>query len=117
MRLSTRSTRPSSAFLSLALLASFGTRLVHAEDVIRTNGFSECLESDVVKVERMNIQYNKGANVVTFDVAGTSKQTQSVTATLEVKAYGIEVYKNEFDPCKEKIDLLCPSKLRKMAIS
>lgn len=91
---------------TLLLLGSLAT--THAADVLKTNGFSSCLESDEVKVERMNIQYDKKQNVVTFDVAGISKKSQSIIAELVVNAYGIEVYKNSFDPCDENIALLCP---------
>ena len=81
-----------------------------AADVLKTNGFSECSNNATVKVNRMNVEYDKDTKVVTFDVSGTSTEEQNVTASLVVTAYGKQVYQRDFDPCDEstKVDQLCP---------
>ncbi len=83
-----------------------------AADVLKTEGFSTCLEDAQIRVNRMDIAYDKASNQVTFDVSGTSEREQEVIATLVVSAYGRELYQREFDPCDEasKVDQLCPGK-------
>ncbi len=70
------------------------------------------MDNSQIKVNTMDIQYDKASSKVTFDVSGTSQKKQEVIATLIVSAYGKEVYKKEFDPCDEasKVDQLCPGK-------
>lgn len=84
-----------------------------AADVLRTEGFSTCLDNAQIRVNRMDIEYDKASNQVIFDVSGTSEKEQKVIATLVVSAYGKEVYQREFDPCDEasKVDQLCPGKV------
>ncbi|KAF2753662.1 DUF907 domain-containing protein [Pseudovirgaria hyperparasitica] len=96
----------SSLLGSTLLLASTAV----ADDVLRTEGFSNCAANTDVSVQKVNIEYSKGANVVNFDVAGTSLKEQKVTGTIIVTAYGKEVYKKDFDPCDEanKVDQMCP---------
>ena len=83
-----------------------------AADTLKTEGFSSCMDNAQIKVNRMDIQYDKSSNQVTFDVSGSSDKSQKVVATLVVSAYGKDVYKKEFDPCDEasKVDQLCPGK-------
>ena len=86
---------------------------VLATDVLRTQGFTSCLDNSAIKVNALNVEYNRAANQVTFDVGGTSAEIQNVTATLVVNAYGKEVYNSgAFDPCAQgaKIDQLCPGR-------
>ena len=102
--------RPTS--LSLFLLAAVPS-IVHATEVLQTSGFSECLPNSDIKVERVDLQYNRQDKTVTFDVAGSSFKEQNVTASLVVTAYGNEVYKRDFDPCDEgtRVDQLCPGRI------
>lgn len=83
-----------------------------AADILKTEGFTSCLNDAQIRVNTMDIQYDKTTNEVTFDVSGTSEKEQEVIATLVVSAYGNEVYRREFDPCDEasKVDQLCPGK-------
>jgi azurin len=83
---------------------------VWAADILKTEGFSSCMDNAQIKVNTMDIQYDRTSNQVTFDVSGTSEKEQEVEATLVVSAYGKEVYRKEFDPCDEasKVDDLCP---------
>lgn len=100
--------RPPRDLTSVLLLASASAHLAAAVDVLKTNGFSTCLETSDIKVDRMNIAYDRAKNVVTFDVGGTSKHAQEVDAELVVTAYGREVYRDAFDPCDKNIAQLCP---------
>ena len=82
-------------------------------DILRAEGFTSCLGDSVIKVNALNVEYDRAANQVTFDVGGTSAIEQNVTATLVVNAYGKEVYNSgAFDPCAQgaKIDQLCPGR-------
>lgn len=94
------------AIASLALLpAVLGT------DILKTNGFSNCnTGSSTIKVNNVDISFDKSTNNVDFDVSGTSTKEQFVSAELIVTAYGVKVYNNTFDPCEDstKVDQLCP---------
>ena len=81
-----------------------------ATDVLQTSGFTSCLDSSAIKVDQLNIKFDRSTKLVTFDVAGTSEKVQNVTAALTVSAYGKQVYQKSFDPCADgaKVDQLCP---------
>lgn len=83
---------------------------VFSADILKTSGFTSCLDGSTIQVTNLNIEYNRAKGSVTFDVAGTSAKVQNVTASLTVSAYGNEVYKNDFNPCatSTKVDQLCP---------
>ncbi|KAF2426175.1 DUF907 domain-containing protein [Tothia fuscella] len=101
--------QPSSLLAFLILLGSL-SNTVWAADLLQTNGFSTCGADADIKVEKMNIQYNKATNKVIFDVAGTSEKEQKVMASLTVTAYGKQVYQKTFNPCdaSSKVEQLCP---------
>jgi azurin len=84
---------------------------VLAADVLKTNGYSSCLSgpSDI-KVNKLDIQFDRSSKKIVFDVSGTNEKEQKVMAKLIVNAYGKEVYNKPFDPCDEKtkVDQLCP---------
>ena len=98
------------ALASLALLPSaLGT------DILKTNGFSNCNNgTSTIKVNNVDISFDRSTNEIQFDVSGTSTQVQDVTAELIVTAYGIQVYQDTFDPCADstKVEQLCPGMLR-----
>lgn len=100
---------------SLLLCISFTAQLVSAADVLKTNGFSPCVQNAEIKVDKVDVTYDRTTQKVTFDAAGSSLKIQEVLATLKVTAYGNEVYNNEFDPCDKdtKVDQLCPGMLLK----
>ncbi|KAI9848400.1 MAG: hypothetical protein M1837_000194 [Sclerophora amabilis] len=81
-----------------------------AMDVLKTSGINSCLSDSEIKVDSVDMEYDRTTNTVTFDASGTSKSSQNVTASLVVMAYGREVYQKDFDPCEEetKVDQLCP---------
>jgi hypothetical protein len=93
-------------FASLALLPS-----VLGADVLKTDGFTNCANgTGTIKVNNVDISFDRSTNTVNFDVSGESTVEQEVIAELIVSAYGVEVYRDTFDPCSEdtKIDELCP---------
>ena len=94
------------------LLAGVLPLAVMGEDILKTNGFSTCSNNSDIKVERMNIEYNKETGKVVFDVAGTSAKQQNVSAILTASAYGREIYRKEFNPCDQDgfVAQLCPGK-------
>jgi hypothetical protein len=83
---------------------------VLAGDVLKTNGFSTCLDNSDIKVNKLDIEFDKASKRVVFDVSGSNGREQKVMAILTVSAYGKEVYRNEFDPCEGefKVDQMCP---------
>lgn len=81
-----------------------------AADILKTSGYSTCLDNAEVTVQNLNMEFDKNTKKIVFDVAGTSQKEQKIEATLIVNAYGREVYRNKFDPCDSstKVDRLCP---------
>lgn len=79
-------------------------------DILKTSGFTSCLDDSAITVDRLNIQYDRSRGKVLFDVGGSSTKVQNVTASLIVSAYGKEVYSKDFNPCDEdsKVEQLCP---------
>ncbi|EXJ90781.1 hypothetical protein A1O1_03885 [Capronia coronata CBS 617.96] len=80
-------------------------------DILKTSGFSNCNNgSSTIKVNNVDISFDRSTNKIQFDVSGTSTKEQEVTAELVVTAYGVQVYQKEFDPCNDstKVDQLCP---------
>ena len=80
-------------------------------DILKTDGFTDCASGNsTIKVNNVDIEFDKSSNEITFDVSGSSSKEQEVTAELTVTAYGVEVYSQSFDPCDEstKVDQLCP---------
>jgi hypothetical protein len=100
-----------SAMLAPFILLASAPLGVLAGDVLKTNGFSSCLNgpSDI-KVNKLDIQFDRSTKKIKFDVSGTNEKVQKVMAKLIVNAYGKEVYSKEFDPCdpSTKVDQLCP---------
>jgi hypothetical protein len=95
----------------LALLASTAVLpSVFAQSLLQTDGFNDCGGDGSIKVNKLDISFNKGSNEVTFDVSGTSEKSQEVTASLVVTAYGVKVFEQDFDPCdgSTKVEQLCP---------
>ncbi|KAK4982043.1 hypothetical protein LTR66_009515 [Elasticomyces elasticus] len=95
--------------LPLFLISFLPVRVIGA-DVLKTDGFSSCSDNPTITVNRMNIQYDKTTNEVTFNVAGSSSQIQNVTANMTVFAYGKPVYNKAFNPCDTDsyVAQLCP---------
>ncbi|WEW57952.1 hypothetical protein PRK78_003419 [Emydomyces testavorans] len=87
------------------VLCSFAS----AGDVLKNNGFVTCLDNSDIKVDRLNLSFDRSTKMITFDVAGSSAKEQKVMASLVVNAYG-QRFTQSFDPCdqKTKVEQLCP---------
>ncbi len=83
---------------TVALLASAAlVPQVLGGNILHTSGFTNCGSSNAtVKVNNVDISFDKSNKQITFDVSGSSTQEQKVTAELIVTAYGINVYSNTF---------------------
>lgn len=92
-------------------IAFLATRAL-GDDILVTNGFSNCNNNSDIKVDKVDIKYNNADKTVTFNVAGSSAKEQNVTAKLTVTAFGQNVYSNEFNPCAPAtfVTQLCPRK-------
>lgn len=89
-------------------------------DVLSTNGFSTCTTDPSIKVQALNVEYNRSNRSLTFDVAGSSAEAQKVILNLVVSAYGKQVYTKEYNPCDNSTNMvdsdevysqMCPSML------
>lgn len=85
---------------------------VFGTDVLKSEGFTTCLDSSSIVVSNLEIEYDRARGVVVFDVAGKSSKEQNVKAFLSVSAYGKQVYNNSFNPCDAvtKVSQLCPGR-------
>lgn len=97
----------------MALATAALTRGALATNVLQTSGFTNCQTDSAIRVNTVDIKYDKSAETVTFDVSGTSSVEQKVMATLNVTAYGFSVYSNTFNPCSDDtyVKQLCPGEL------
>ncbi|OJD17804.1 hypothetical protein AJ78_02103 [Emergomyces pasteurianus Ep9510] len=93
----------------LLLAWSLFLNRVNAADVLENNGFTTCLDNSNIKVEKVNLRFDRATSTFNFNVAGSSAKTQNVTAELVVDAYGQKITQ-EFNPCAEetRVDQLCP---------
>ncbi|KAL4800072.1 hypothetical protein BDV19DRAFT_203854 [Aspergillus venezuelensis] len=82
----------------------------HAADTLSTGSLSTCLTDSDIQVNKLDITFSKSTKELVFDVSGTNKKEQNVTASLSVTAYGKDVYNKDFDPCDEAnyVSQLCP---------
>ncbi|KAL8972870.1 MAG: hypothetical protein Q9183_000297 [Haloplaca sp. 2 TL-2023] len=96
--------------LGLLFAVGFVPAHVLAADVLKTSGFTSCLDNSDIKVTKLDVEYDRSKSSITFDVAGTSAKIQNVTASLTVTAYGKEVYTKDFNPCDTDtyVEDLCP---------
>ncbi|KAH7369033.1 hypothetical protein B0T11DRAFT_69729 [Plectosphaerella cucumerina] len=81
-----------------------------AADVLSTVGLTNCGADSDITVHRADISYDHSSRNVTFDLSGTSKRVQNVTAELKVTAYGQEIFSDSFNPCSAGtfVAQLCP---------
>lgn len=96
----------------LAAIAALGPlmKTALANDVLKTTGFTTCLDNSQIKVNKLDVQFDRSTQKITFDVGGESAKMQNVTAALHVTAYGKQVYEKKFNPCDDatKVLELCP---------
>jgi hypothetical protein len=102
--------RPSIGTRALTAAALFSSLPagVFGADVLSTSSFSTCLDDSIIKVNALDVSYNKNSHIITYNVDGESKTAQNVTAKLVVTAYGKEVYSKTFSPCDEGVKEMCP---------
>lgn len=104
--------------LSFSLLASsFLVTRTLAADTISTNDVSTCLTGSDIEVNELSVTYTRSTREVVFNLDGTSKKVQNVTASLTVTAYGNQVYSKDFNPCDSNnyVAQLCPGKCHSSA--
>ncbi|KAF2661696.1 TRP-domain-containing protein [Lophiostoma macrostomum CBS 122681] len=99
-----------SAMLAPFILLATGPLGALAGSILKTNGYSSCQDNSDIKVNKLDLEFDKDTKKIVFDVSGSSGVEQKVMATLRVNAYGKEVYKNTFNPCDDstKVAQLCP---------
>ena len=100
-----------------SFIAGLPAYVLGGTEILRTEGFTSCLDDSAIKVNALNVEYDRAANQITFDVGGTSAKVQNVTATLVVNAYGKEVYNSgAFDPCAQSTQIyqLCPGRCQRV---
>ena len=97
-----------SGLAALALLSS-----AFASDILSVQGFSSCLNNATVMFSNLNIQFDRSANLLTYDLSASSSKRHMVTVSVVVVAYGSQVLSKTFDPCgaTTKVDQLCPGML------
>ncbi|KAI5196265.1 TRP-domain-containing protein [Aureobasidium subglaciale] len=95
--------------LPLVLLSTLPARVLGG-DILSTQGYTLCSTNPTIKVEALDIKYDRSTNQVVFNVAGSSSQSQNVQAKIVVTAYGRSVYEKAFNPCASDtyIEQLCP---------
>ncbi|KAI5269129.1 TRP-domain-containing protein [Aureobasidium subglaciale] len=95
--------------LPLVLLSTLPARVLGG-DILSTQGYTLCSTNPTIKVEALDIQYDRSTNQVVFNVAGSSSQSQNVQAKVVVTAYGRTVYGKTFNPCASDtyVEQLCP---------
>ena len=105
-----RSRPTSSRWVVSSIILAVLSATAFAGDILKTSGFTTCVDNAKITVTALNIQFDRSTKQVTFDVSGTSKAIQNVTASLIVTAYGNQVYQKDFNPCDEgtKVPELCP---------
>lgn len=97
-----------SYLLPLLFVTILGPRQVLGGDILETKGFATCQASNSINISRLQIQYDRSTNNITFDLAGSSDKVQNVTALLTVTAYGRRLDEQSVDPCEKGIMDLCP---------
>ena len=85
--------------LPLVLLSALPARVLGG-DILSTQGYSLCSNNPTIKVEALDIQYDRTTGMVVFNVAGSSSESQNVRANIVVTAYGKQVYQKAFNPCE-----------------
>jgi hypothetical protein len=98
------------AVLRLAAAVTLLATGTAADNILETSGFTICKDNNDLKVQKVDLKYNSSNKTIIFDVAGSSASEQNVTAVLEVKAYGNDIYSQKVDPCRDEtfVEQLCP---------
>ncbi|KAL7784070.1 hypothetical protein V8C37DRAFT_24983 [Trichoderma ceciliae] len=80
------------------------------DQILTTTGFTDCGSLPSLTIQQLSLTYDNDAKTITFDIEGSSTDSQNVTATLDVTAYGIKAFTTTFNPCDPKtmVAELCP---------
>ncbi|KAL7946031.1 hypothetical protein V8C42DRAFT_50080 [Trichoderma barbatum] len=83
---------------------------VMGSQTLTTTGYVDCGSLPSITIHQLSMTYDNDARTITFDIEGSSTNSQNVTATLDVTAYGISAFTNTFNPCDSKtlVPQLCP---------
>jgi hypothetical protein len=85
-------------------------------DILTTNSFSTCLDNSDIRVDTLDVSYDRNTRKIKFNVAGESTTAQNVTAKLVVSAYGKQFYEKSFSPCDEGMTEMCPGRCHSVLI-
>ena len=80
----------------------------YAGNILRMDRFKTCQVDSSIKIEKLDISFDRANKKIRFDVGGNSIREQKVIAKLPVIVYGKEVYSKDFNPCEESIFQLYP---------
>jgi hypothetical protein len=102
--------RPTTGMRALTAAALFSTLPlgVLGTDILTTNSFSTCLDNSDIRVDKLDVTYDRNTRKITFNIAGESTTAQNVTAKLVVSAYGKQFYEKTFSPCDQGMTQMCP---------
>ncbi|KAM0254905.1 hypothetical protein ACHAQJ_006342 [Trichoderma viride] len=104
-----RTTLQSTTRKALCLGAMFMTGVL-GDQILTTTGFTDCGSLPSITIQQLSITYDNDAKVITFDIEGTSTNSQNVSASLDVTAYGVNAFTKTFNPCDPAtmVAELCP---------
>jgi hypothetical protein len=110
--------RPTTGMRALTAAALFATLPlgVLGTDILTTNSFSTCLDNSDIRVDTLDVSYDRNTRKIKFNVAGESTTAQNVTAKLVVSAYGKQFYEKSFSPCDEGMTEMCPGRCHSVLI-
>ncbi|KAH6608608.1 transient receptor potential ion channel [Trichoderma cornu-damae] len=79
-------------------------------DILRTTGFTDCGSLPSITIQQLSITYDNDAGTITFNIEGTRTDSQNITASLDVTAYGVNAFSTHFNPCDPKtmVAEMCP---------
>lgn len=84
--------------------------LTSAADILKLSDFQDCASEADIKLNSVDIEYDGSSRSISFSIDGTSSKSEKVQASLQVQAYGKDVYTKDFNPCDEatSVPQLCP---------
>ena len=79
-----------------------------AARLVESTSLNPCQANSSFTASLFNIAFTPDNRTVRVDVVGVSSISGNVTAEIELIAYGYTAVKQTVDPCKLKLDGLCP---------
>ncbi|OLL25848.1 Flavin carrier protein 2, partial [Neolecta irregularis DAH-3] len=95
--------------LVLVLVLLFFASTAAAERLIGTTSLATCMANSAFSASTFQIIYTPDNSTIQFDIDGVISIGGNVTAKLVVIAYGKEVVTQLLNPCKLKVNALCPA--------